>query len=183
VSDLPPVRRLTTEALTGHDVQAIRALAWAAFPPGDEAFSEADWDHALGGLHLVLEHHGRVAAHASVVERELIVDDKPLRTGYVEAVATQPSLQGRGLGSQVMREASSYIRDRFELGALGTGRHRFYERLGWETWQGPTMVRTPDGPRRTPDEDGYVLILRTPRTPPLDLAATLTCDWREGDVW
>src|ERR671912_273253 len=44
------------------------------------------------------------------------------------------------------------IRARFELGALGTGRHAFYERLGWRTWQGPTSVRTRDGEQRTTDE-------------------------------
>jgi hypothetical protein len=37
--------------------------------------------------------------------------------------------------------------------------------------------------RRTQDEDGGVMILETPGTGPLDLAAPISCDWREGDVW
>jgi aminoglycoside 2'-N-acetyltransferase I len=178
-----PVRRLTTAELTGHEVRAIRDLLWAAFPTGEEGFTESDWDHALGGMHFILQHDGRVAAHAAVVERELEVDGIRLRTGYVEAVGTEPGLQGRGLGTRVMIEASDHVRDRFEIGALGTGRHHFYERLGWETWQGPTSVRTRDGLQPTPEDDGYILVLRTPRTPPVDLRGPINCDWRPGDVW
>jgi aminoglycoside 2'-N-acetyltransferase I len=183
VSGPQPVRRLRTDELTGHEVQTIRDLLWAAFPPGDEGFTEADWDHAIGGMHFILHHDSRIAAHASVVERELEVDGHPLRTGYVEAVGTEPSLQGRGLGTLVMRDVSDFIRNSYEIGALGTGRHHFYERLGWETWQGPTFVRTPGGLEPTHEDDGYILVLRTPRTPPVDFAAVISCDWRLGDVW
>jgi aminoglycoside 2'-N-acetyltransferase I len=176
------VRRVATNELTGREVASIRALMSAAFV-GDEVFAETDWDHALGGIHFFLEQDGRVASHASVVERVLWVDDQPLRTGYVEAVATDPQLQGLGLGTRVMGEASAHIQEAFQLGALGTGSHGFYRRLGWETWGGPTLVRAPDGLRRTPDEDGYILVLRTPTTPAIVTSASLICDWREGDVW
>ena len=124
-----------------------------------------------------------IVAHASVVERELHVDSRALRTGYVEAVATAPDRQGAGFGSLVMAAANAYIREGFELGALGTGRQAFYERLGWRIWTGPTAVRTTDGDHRTPDEDGYIMVLTTPTSPPLDLNATITCEWRPGDVW
>ena len=148
-----------------------------------ERFEQDDWDHAVGGIHFVLDINGEIVAHASVVERELHVDGRPLRTGYVEAVATSVDRQGVGLGSLVMTDVTSYISDRFELGALGTGRHRFYERLGWLTWTGPTFVRTPHGPRRTPEEDGDILVMRTPSTPPLNPTASISCEWRPGDVW
>jgi GNAT superfamily N-acetyltransferase len=46
--------------------------------------------------------------------------------GYVEAVATHPGQQGKGLGTRVMRDVTFYIQERFELGALGTGSHHFY---------------------------------------------------------
>jgi aminoglycoside 2'-N-acetyltransferase I len=149
----------------------------------EERLTDEDWEHGLGGVHFVLDIEGRIVAHASVVERELQVAGRPLRTGYVEAVATDPDHQGEGFGSQVMTEVTSYVRATFELGALGTGRHHFYERLGWRTWSGPTSVRTPEGPRRTPDEDGYVLVLETPSSSPLDPTAPISCEWRPGDVW
>jgi aminoglycoside 2'-N-acetyltransferase I len=177
------VRRVPTHELTEAETRAIRELLWAAFPSGEEAFTEQDWQHAIGGLHFVLELDGRILAHASVVERELHVGGRPLRTGYVEAVASDPEQRGRGLGTRVMREVARYIQERFELGALATGSHHFYERLGWLTWQGPTSVRTGDGARRTPDEDGYILVLPTPSSPQLDLTVPVSCPWRPGDVW
>jgi aminoglycoside 2'-N-acetyltransferase I len=177
------VRRVVTADLTAPEVASIRRLLWAAFGPGAEGMTEADWEHALGGTHFVLEVDGEIVSHASVVERELHVDGRPLRTGYVEAVGTAPDRQGIGFGSRVMKDVTAYIREEFELGALGTGRHHFYERLGWLTWQGPSSVRTESGARRTPDDDGYILVMPTPSSPPLDLAASISCDRRAGDVW
>lgn len=178
------VRYLATDELTAGEVAAIRALMAVAFGDDeDERFEDADWEHALGGTHLVLDVDGAIVAHAAVVARELRVAGHPLRTGYVEAVATAPDRQGQGLGTVVMQAVGSIIASEFELGALGTGSHHFYQRLGWRTWQGPASVRTPEGDRRTPDDEGYILVLTTPRTTSLDLNAPISCDWRAGDVW
>jgi aminoglycoside 2'-N-acetyltransferase I len=177
------LRRVPTSQLTAAEVRAVRELLWAAFPPGEDGFTEDDWQHATGGLHFVLELDGAVVAHAAVVERELHVGGTPLRTGYVEAVATDPDRQGRGLGTQVMRAVATYLHERFELGALGTSSHGFYERLGWLRWRGPSSVRTAAGTRPTPDEDGYILVLPTPASPRLDLTGAISCEWRPGDVW
>jgi aminoglycoside 2'-N-acetyltransferase I len=178
-----PVRSVRTEELSPDELAAIRALMDAAFPPGDEGFGDHDWEHALGGTHFLVEVDGAIVSHASVVERELEIGGRPLRTGYVEAVATAPDRQGRGHGTAVMEAVGGHIRDHFELGALGTGAHLFYERLGWRTWQGRAFVRAADGLTRTADEEGYILVLRTPSSPPFDLAEPISCDWRPGDVW
>jgi aminoglycoside 2'-N-acetyltransferase I len=177
------LRRIRSADLTPTEIAALRDLLWTAFPPGEDGFAEDDWDHAQGGIHVIQEVDGRIVSHASVIERELHVADRPLRTGYVEAVATDPALQGRGHGTIVMRDASAYIRDGFALGCLGTGAHHFYERLGWVTWRGPAFVRTPDGPVRTPDDEGSIVVLPTPTSPKLDFGAPISCDWRPGDVW
>jgi aminoglycoside 2'-N-acetyltransferase I len=178
------LRRLSTDELAPAEITAIREVLVAAFGSDEEErFTQDDWDHAVGGVHFVLDLDGEIITHASVVEREIHVGGKPLRTGYVEAVATSPEHDGAGFGSLVIAEVTSYIRDGFELGALGTGRQHFYERLGWRIWTGPSSVRTLDGPRRTPDEDGYIMVLETPASPPLDRNATISCEWRPGDVW
>ena len=183
-TDILCVRRVTTEELTARQIDAIRQLLVRAFGPDEEErFTDDDWQHAIGGTHFVIDIDRDPVAHASVVERELHIDGRPLRTGYVEAVATAPGRQGTGLGSTVMRDVGSYIRERFELGALATGSHRFYKRLGWETWRGPSFVRTAEGTRRTPGDDGYILVLRTPASPAIDLGAPISCDLRPGDVW
>jgi aminoglycoside 2'-N-acetyltransferase I len=180
----PGIRRLATPELTPAEVAAIRAIMVEAFGPDeDERFGEDDWAHALGGGHVVLDLDGEIVSHAAVVEREIHVAGRPLRTGYVEAVATAPSRQGEGFGSLVIGEVNDIVRASYELGMLGTGRHRFYERLGWRTWRGPSSVRTSAGERRTPDEDGFLLVLVTPSSPPLDFDAPISCEWRAGDVW
>jgi aminoglycoside 2'-N-acetyltransferase I len=183
----PPVRlrRIRTHDLEAAEAAAIRAVLIAAFADDspDEQFTEDDWQHAIGGVHVVLDVAGEIVSHASVVERELRVGGRPLQTGYVEAVATAPGWQGRGHGTAVMGEVNEIIREGFELGALGTGSHGFYERLGWRAWRGPTFVREPDGEHRTPDEDGLILVLATPTTPPLDETASISCDARQGDDW
>jgi aminoglycoside 2'-N-acetyltransferase I len=179
------LRRLPTAELTPAERRAIRRLLWDAFArePEDERFTEDDWHHALGGAHIVLDVAGQIVAHAAVVERQLHVAGVPIRTGYVEAVATRPTRQGKGFGTMLMRDVNAYLGERFELGALGTGRQGFYERLGWETWCGASSVRTPGGPEPTPDDDGYIMVLRTRRTPPLDLESAISCDPRQGDAW
>lgn len=177
------IRQLRTADL-GLQGAALRALLDAAWGGNQGEFSDDDWRSATGGIHFVLEIDGAIVSHASVVERVLETGGLELRTGYVEAVATSPEHRRRGYASQIMRAVASFIDERYELGALGTGLFDFYGRLGWESWRGPTSMRTDRGIERTPDEDGFIMVRRTPATPPdLDLDALLTCDWRPGDVW
>jgi aminoglycoside 2'-N-acetyltransferase I len=82
-----------------------------------------------------------------------------------------------------MTAVTDLIRERFELGCLGTGRQSFYARLGWQTWRGRSFLRAADGLVPTPDDDGYLMVLTTPSSPPLELAASISCEWRPGDVW
>jgi aminoglycoside 2'-N-acetyltransferase I len=182
--DRTTVRRVPSAALSAGEVRALRDLLWRAFGSGDERFTEDDWQHALGGEHFLAELEARIVGHAAVVERTLQVGGRRLRTGYVEAVAVDPDVQGRGVGTRLMEAVTDFVRGSFELGALGTGRHRFYERLGWRTWLGASSVRQPDGGlQATPDEDGFILVLATPSSPALDWTAPIACDWRPGDAW
>jgi aminoglycoside 2'-N-acetyltransferase I len=150
----------------------------------DGDFDAQDWQHLLGGVHVwVSDSDGRVISHASIVERTIVCAGHALRTGYVEAVATMAEHRARGCGTAVMRRVADLVRAEYDLGALSTGEVGFYQRLGWELWRGPTSVESPEGRRRTTEDDGDVMVLRTPRTPALDLDAEIACDWRQGDVW
>ena len=178
------VRRAPTDALGPAELASLHEMLVAAFGDDpEEALTGADWQHALGGVHVLAEEDGAVVAHAAVVERTIEVDGRPLRTGYVEAVATRADRRGRGIGTAVMAEVGRIIDDGYELGMLGTGVQPFYERLGWSVWPGPSAVRTATGRVPSPDDDGYLMVRTTPATPPLDRMATITCEDRPGDAW
>ena len=176
------LRRAATAALTEGELEAVRELLFEAF---GGRFDEHDWEHTLGGVHVLACEDDEVVAHGAVVSRVLVTGERGLRTGYVEGVATRGDRRGRGLATVVMAEAGKVVQEQYELGALadGTGIPGFYQRLGWETWQGPTWVAGPEGPERTEGDDGGVLVLRTPATGTLDLTGSIVCDWRAGDVW
>lgn len=175
------IRTAETGDLSPADLAAIRALMDAAFADG---FTDEDMAHALGGWHALVEDDGQLISHAAVVPRELELGGSRVRAGYVEAVATQPALQGRGSGTQAMRAAADHIRRTYPLAALSTGEHAFYDRLGWERWRGETWVRHPDATlERTPEEDGGIMVLRVDASLPVDLAGSITCASRPGDAW
>ena len=174
-----PVEIVRTADLSEERLAAVRALLLDAFGAD---FSEDDWQHTLGGWHVIVG-DGQPLAHAAVVQRLLEVDAAVLRSGYVEGVATAPARQRQGLGVQAMREVGRLIRSEFELGALSTSEHGFYERSGWERWRGPTFVRHGDELLRTADEDDGIMVLRVGATVGLDLGQPICCDAREGDDW
>lgn len=176
-----------TDELDDTLLAQVRALLDAAFEDPaepDEAFTDDDWQHALGGTHVVqLDAAGRVVAHAAVVDRILDVGGRPLRTGYVEGVATRADLRHRGHGSRCLARIGDVLRERHQLGALATGAFTFYEHLGWERWRGPSFVRIGDGLQRTAEDDDAIMVLRVDPTLVPDLAAPISCDHRPGDVW
>jgi aminoglycoside 2'-N-acetyltransferase I len=187
----PEIVVARTDELSEDVLVELRALMDLAFDEPDhpdEAFTDDDWEHALGGTHVMLVDPGgvigeTVVAHASVVDRIIDVGGRPLRAGYVEAVATRPAFEGRGLGSRVMARVDDVIRERHQLGALATGAFRFYERLGWERWQGPSFVRHGDEIVRSADDDDAIMVLRVDPALVPDRTAPISCDDRPGDAW
>ena len=176
------IRRLSTSDLRPKEISAIRDLLDAAFADAD-GFGDQDWSHALGGSHFVLDEDGPIVAHAAVVERELQTGGHRLATGYVEAVATLPSRQGRGYGSRLMGAVEEHVDRAFRLGALSSAGTTLYARRGWLPWLGETYVRNDAGMVRTPDDDDALYVRRTPSSPELDVSAPISCEWRPGDPW
>jgi aminoglycoside 2'-N-acetyltransferase I len=146
-------------------------------------FTDADWDHSLGGMHAIVVHRGALVAHAAVIQRRLLYGGAALRCGYVEGVAVREDWRGQGLGSAVMDAAEQVIRGAYRVGALsasGPG-ERLYRPRGWLKWRGPTSAIGANGPIPTPGEDGGVYVL--PVDVDMDPDGELACDWRDGDVW
>jgi aminoglycoside 2'-N-acetyltransferase I len=82
-----------------------------------------------------------------------------------------------------MSELERVIRGAYELGALGSSDEAvgFYLSRRWIRWSGTSSVVTPEGIRRTPEDDGCIFVL--PVTATLSPDGDLACDWRAGDVW
>ena len=176
------LRTVLSAELTAAEWSTLTELCVAAF---DEPWDDY-WQNIGPGVHVLAEDAERgIVAHAAIMDRLLYPGELTLRTGYVEAVAVWPDLQRNGLGTRVMEVIDGMLDEGYELGALGTGSHAFYERLGWVAWLGPTWIRERDGRRmRSADEDGNILVRMTPKTPGLDLSLPIAVDWRPGDeVW
>lgn len=170
--------RCRTEELSAAELVEVRALLDAAFTD----FGDHDWSHALGGVHALAVEEGRVLAHGSVVPRVLHQGERPLRCGYVEAVAVRPDVQRQGLGSAVMAalEDLAPAYDLLALSASACG-VPLYRARGWSPWRGPSSVLTLDATVPTPEDDGSIYVL--PGASGVDLDGPITCDWRPGDVW
>ena len=129
-----------TEDLEPDELSGLTALCESAF---GEPFDGA-WKRVGSGLHVMTELAGRLVGHAMIVDRRLYLGheaDTAVDVGYVEHVATAPESQHEGHGTATMRRVGEIIREEYALGGLATGSNRFYQRLGWETWRGPTGVR------------------------------------------
>jgi aminoglycoside 2'-N-acetyltransferase I len=176
------LRIVLSSELGKEDWETLTALCVAAF----NELWDGYWRSIGPGVHVLAEEPEQgVVAHAAIVDRPLYPVSEVLQTGYVEAVAVWPALQGRGLGTLVMSEIDRLIDDGYQLGALGTGSHHFYERLGWVRWRGPTWIRERDGRHtRSAEEDGNIMVRLTQSTPiGLDLSQPIAVDWRPGEVW
>jgi GNAT superfamily N-acetyltransferase len=178
------LRTAHTDELEPERFAELTALCEAAF---DEDFGPV-WERVGPGVHVMAEVDGRLVAHAMIVDRPLYLGlqdaGESLDAGYVENVATLPAEQGRGHGAAVMVEIGRILDEAYVIGALATGRNAFYERFGWATWRGPTWVRMPDGElMRTAEEDGDIMVRRTPRTPDVALDSPIAIDWRPGEAW
>ncbi|HKY53735.1 MAG TPA: GNAT family N-acetyltransferase [Anaerolineales bacterium] len=131
--------------------------------------------------HVIGQWGSAIVSHAMWVTRWLQPGNQaPLRTAYIEMVATEPQFQHRGFATAVMHQLANAIHD-YELGGLCPAEPALYAKLDWVFWQGPLFIRTPDGLLSTPEEN--IMILLLPKTPPLDLTLPLSAEWREGELW
>ncbi len=168
-------RRESSE-LSGRELQELLHLCERAYGEALSSYLEA-----LSGSHLLGREGGRLICHGMWVTRWLQVGTGPLlRTAYVELVATEPSEQGRGLASTLMRAMPPHWGE-YQLAALCPAPTSLYERLGWKDWAGPLAVRQEDACWLTPEE--RALILPLANTPPLDRRGTLSVEWRPIEVW
>lgn len=145
-------------------------------------FAPEDWEHALGGMHVLGFLDGALIAHGAVVPRRMDFHTATIDVGYVEAMAVHPDHQRNGYGTELMRAITEFCEATYAVSMLSTDEHDFYARLGWQRFNGESYVRTEHGIERTADEDeGLMLLL--PDTHRALLSANVTCEDRDGDAW
>jgi aminoglycoside 2'-N-acetyltransferase I len=184
VTPVHTARLVHTSDLDGETMHNAHRMLIAAYA-GE--FTEADWEHTLGGMHAIIVHRGTLIAHAAVVQRRLYCEDAALRCGYVEGLAVKEEWRGRGLGNALLDAVEQVIRGAYQIGALsasGAGA-RIYRPRGWVCWRGPTSVLSPNGIVRTAEDDGSIFVLPAGADIDADVDPDtgVMCDWRTGDVW
>lgn len=135
-----------------------------------------------GGRHLLALDGPDIVGHLAWIGRRVWTDEGTiLRAAYVEAVATEPRWQRRGIGSRLL-DAVHRRATGFDLALLSPSEPAWYARRGWSPWRGPLRHRRDDLLVDDPDE--CVMYRRLSRTPPeLDERAALCIDWRPLEVW
>lgn len=174
------LRTAHTADLTAAELHSVRALLDDAF---DGGFDDEDWDHGLGGLHVLVHDARGLAAHGSVIQRRVLHRGRSLRVGYVEAVGVRAEARRTGLGGRVLAELERIVEGAYDLGALSASEKGagLYAARGWQVWPGRIGALGPDGIVRLPEEEGTTFV-RVAGAGPLDPAYDLVFDWRDGDV-
>jgi len=173
------IRTVHTSALGAAALATARELLEVAF---DGELTAEDWEHCLGGLHVLAYEGAELIGHAAVVQRRLLHDGRALRAGYVEGVAVRADRRRQGVAGALMNEVETIITRAYDLGALGSSDDGlpFYLGRGWRAWTGTLRAFTPDGMvDHTEEERGWILVFGEG----LDLDGDLACGWRDGDVW
>jgi GNAT superfamily N-acetyltransferase len=99
---------------------------------------------------IVARDGGRVVSNITLFELPLSFGCAKVPAGGIADVATNPAYRGQGSASELLRRAHETMRNRdLPLAVLGTGIHRFYERIGYSTWETPGVrflaLRSPSG--------------------------------------
>jgi len=133
--------------------------------------------------HILGRYQRKLVSYVAWITRWLQMGEGSLLcTAYIEGLATELQYRNRGFASQVMKRAIEEVRD-FDIAALSTGSHGFYERLGWRIWEGQLYARKGKELIAMPEEQGCVMVHSLPKTPPLDITAPLSIEWREIEPW
>ena len=183
-ADLRTVRRALRDAgedgvmidvLTAHTadlapvlLDASRALMYDTF----DDMAEDDWEHALGGVHAVVLDDGVVTATARSCSAGSPHGGRPLRAGYVEAVAVRADRQREGHGAALMRELERVTAPPTTSGrSARPTRARCSTRAAAGGCGAARWRSSPSGVLPTPDEQGGVFVL--PAAAALDLEGEL----------
>jgi GNAT superfamily N-acetyltransferase len=137
---------------TEDDRAQLRRLNELVYPPDedqDSAESHITWAPTELSIFVRMESGSEVVAHAGVLARECLLNNRQVLIGGIGGVKTHPGLRHHGLGRLVMTRAAEVLRDDlavdFGLLAYPPSAEGFYKRLGWREFNGVLLVDQPEG--------------------------------------
>ena len=114
------------------DAPRVRKLNEAAFGRRDEADLIDDlWHEGVVLLSLVSELDSKVIGHILFSRMTVETDEGPLAAVSLAPMAVLPELQGRGVGSQLVRRGLDTLREQGERIVLVLGHQEYYPRFGF----------------------------------------------------
>jgi nodulation protein A len=143
----PPVFSTTREGeLTLDDHEAVAAMLARSFPSYDHWYAGArSWAGMQPELRVVARQGDVVVAHAGLRRQFVTVGDTDLLVTAVGMVAVSPTLQGTGVGGELLRRvdaALTSLDSGFGLLETGDDVQGFYRRGGWLPIDGLTAHYT-----------------------------------------
>ena len=171
--------RPTSQVVAERDDENIRKLLDVAF---GSRFSEEDWKHTFGGVRFLGYVENQLIAHAAVISRIIQVDENSFDAGYLEGVAVIPSFQGKGYGSQVILEATSFCKSEFHFSMLSKSKKSIYRKFGWLDFCGESFVNK-DGIQIRSHEEDQGLMYLTGDSAETFIPTKVVCNSRSGDDW
>lgn len=142
---------IANEERTLEDSHQLRKLAEAVYPPSESGNSpEEQMTWASTELSVVVrqEPEGDIVAHAGVLARQCLLDERPVLVGGVGGVKSHPDLRVKGLGRAAMTRAVGILRDdlsaEFGLLVCPSTALGFYKKLGWREFPGSLWIEQPD---------------------------------------
>ncbi|HGV3503387.1 TPA: GNAT family N-acetyltransferase [Providencia stuartii] len=173
-------RQCHTSQLTDDEKDTLFDMLFVGFE-GD--FTRDDFEHALGGMHVLAYDQHRIVGHVAIIQRHMAINDKPISVGYVEAMAVLESYRRQGIGRELMSMTNTIIGNCYQLGLLSASDEGFhlYQSLGWKVWKGSLFELRQGAYVRSEGEEGGVM--GWSRDNSIEFTESLYCDFRGGDQW
>ncbi len=135
--------------VTPDEHAALAVLFSRCYPNSRTPFTGGrSWSSGRPELRLMGRDGRSIVAHLGILRRFLQVEGRGLLVGDVGLVATDPALQGRGAGAELMQQTAAVLRGlEMPFGFLTCGEHvaGFYARSGWVQIDNPTRMVRADG--------------------------------------
>jgi len=129
------------------DIEAIRAVTVAAFLNAphtnhtEQVIVDALRKAGALSISLVAEQGGQIVGHVAV--SRVFISDGSVDWSGLGPISVSPTLQGRGIGTLLMRAALRTLRERGAAGCVLLGNPAYYSRFGFKPASGLVLPDLP----------------------------------------